>query len=144
MADNETRNLRPYLSGTGAWALALGTSIGWGSLVVTSNTYLLKAGPLGSSLGMIIGAIVMIIISRNYHYMMNCIPEAGGAYAFVRDSFGYDHGFVAACFTRFQKIMYFRHVSRVYQRMACHTGRCSLLRSFPASYRLSEEQQSDG
>ena len=78
MADNETRNLKPYLSGTGAWALALGTSIGWGSLVVTSNTYLLKAGPLGSSLGMIIGAIVMIIISRNYHYMMNCIPEAGG------------------------------------------------------------------
>ena len=32
--------LQPYLSPAAAWALAVGTSVGWGSLVVTSNTYL--------------------------------------------------------------------------------------------------------
>ena len=46
-----TRNLSPL----GAWAFSIGTSIGWGSLVVTSNTYLAQAGPLGSTIGMIIG-----------------------------------------------------------------------------------------
>ena len=52
-AGTENR-LTPYLSPAGAWAVAIGTSIGWGSLVVTSNTYLLQAGPFGSAIGTII------------------------------------------------------------------------------------------
>lgn len=88
----------PYISPGGAWALALGTSIGWGSLVVTSNTYLSQAGPLGSILGLAAGALIMIIISRNYHYMINCFPEAGGVYTYTKDTFGYDHGFLTAWF----------------------------------------------
>ncbi len=95
MHDN---SLKPYVSPLGAWAMALGTSIGWGSLVVTSNTYLLQAGPWGSLLGMLVGAIVMLIISRNYHYMINCFPSAGGAYAYAKETFGYDHGFLMAWF----------------------------------------------
>ena len=39
-----SRNLTPL----GAWAFSIGTSIGWGSLVVTSNTYLAQAGPLAA------------------------------------------------------------------------------------------------
>ncbi|MBQ7371962.1 MAG: hypothetical protein IJW67_08815 [Blautia sp.] len=35
-----------YLPPSVVWAFSVGTSIGWGSLVVTSNTYLAKAGPL--------------------------------------------------------------------------------------------------
>ena len=54
--------LQPYVSPLGAWAFSLGTAIGWGSLVVTSNTYLLQAGPLGSILGLVLGALVMVII----------------------------------------------------------------------------------
>ncbi|MDO4399903.1 MAG: amino acid permease [Coriobacteriia bacterium] len=90
--------LLPYLSPAAAWALALGTSVGWGSLVVTTNTYLIKAGPLGSVLGITIGGIIMLVVARNYHYMTNCVPEAGGAYAYARETFGYDHGFLAAWF----------------------------------------------
>ena len=41
------KRLTPNISGTGAWAFSLGTSIGWGSLVVTGKTYLAQAGPLG-------------------------------------------------------------------------------------------------
>ena len=92
------QGLSPYLSPAAAWALALGTSIGWGSLVVTGSTYLAQAGPMGSVLGMVIGTIIMLVISRNYYYMMSCIPEAGGAYAYSRDTFGYDHGFLTAWF----------------------------------------------
>lgn len=34
------RKLSRNLSPLAAWAFSIGTSIGWGSLVVTSNTYL--------------------------------------------------------------------------------------------------------
>ena len=38
--------LSRYLNVRTVWALAVGTSVGWGSLVVTGNTYLRNAGPL--------------------------------------------------------------------------------------------------
>ncbi|MCR5562298.1 MAG: amino acid permease [Desulfovibrio sp.] len=97
MPDGEQR-LTPYLGPAGAWALSLGATIGWGSLVITSSTYLAQAGPMGSLLGMLAGGLIMLVIARNYHYMMNCCPEAGGAYAYARDCFGHDHGFLVAWF----------------------------------------------
>lgn len=101
MAD--TNKMKPSgliknVSPLGAWALSLGTSIGWGSLVVTSKTYLLQAGPLGSVIGMIIGGLIMIVISRNYHYLIGNYPDAGGAYTYSKEVFGYDHGFLTAWF----------------------------------------------
>ena len=96
--DGVKRQLTRYLSPAGAWAFAVGTSIGWGSMVVTSNTYLAQAGPLGSVLGMVAGALIMLVISRCYAYMMNCYPEAGGAYTYCREAFGYDHAFLTAWF----------------------------------------------
>ena len=97
---NETpkRGLTPYISPAGAWALALGTSIGWGSLVVTSKSYLAQAGPLGSVLGLVIGAVVMLIMCRNYHYMVGCYPDAGGVYTYAKETFSPDHGFLAGWF----------------------------------------------
>ena len=97
MAEQE-RKLVPHLGPAGAWAMALGTSIGWGSLVITSNTYLAEAGPLGSTLGLAAGAVIMLIISRNYQYLMNCFPDAGGSYAYVRETLGHDHGFLVSWF----------------------------------------------
>ena len=96
MDNNE--GLRKHLSPLGAWAFAIGTSVGWGSLVVTANTYLAQAGPLGSVLGLVLGALIMALIARNYGYMMRCYPEAGGAYAYTRELFGYDAGFLTAWF----------------------------------------------
>ena len=95
---NRENDLGTYLSPLGAWALAIGTSIGWGSFVVTSNSYLLQAGPVGSALGMLVGLALMLVIARNYHYMMNRRPDAGGIYAFAKDVFGFDHGVLMAWF----------------------------------------------
>ena len=92
------RSLKRTVSPAAAWAFSIGTSVGWGSLVVTNNTYLAQAGPAGSVLGMLIGAAVMLLISHNYAYMMNAFPEAGGAYAYSREVFGHDHGFLTAWF----------------------------------------------
>ncbi len=101
MAMQEMQTGRPadrYLSPAGAWAFSVGTAIGWGSLVVTNRSYLAQAGPLGSVAGLVIGALIMLVISRNYAYLVHAYPEAGGAYAWSRELFGYDHGFVTAWF----------------------------------------------
>lgn len=92
------QGLQPYIGPAAAWALSLGTSLGWGSLVITANTYLAQAGPAGTTLGLLAAAVIMMLIGRNYHYMMNCYPDAGGAYGFTRDVFGHDHGFLTAWF----------------------------------------------
>lgn len=44
-AENKS-GLSPYLSSIAVWALSVGSAIGWGSLVVTSSSYLSQAGPL--------------------------------------------------------------------------------------------------
>lgn len=59
MKPSEPKKLTADLSPFGAWAFALGSSVGWGSLVVTSNAYLVKAGPAGSVLGMIAGTLII-------------------------------------------------------------------------------------
>ena len=90
--------LEKHISPIGAWALSIGTTIGWGSMVVTGNTYLSHAGPLGSSLGILFGMLVMLLIARNYYYMLMRYPESGGGYTYVKVAFGYDYGFLTAWF----------------------------------------------
>ena len=97
-AANSTAGLQPYLSPLAVWAMSVGTAIGWGSLVVTSNTYLLQAGPLGSILGLLIGFAMMLMVANHYHFLANRYPGAGGLYHYVKNVFGYDRAFLAAWF----------------------------------------------
>ena len=71
---------KPYLTAFGAWALAFGCAVGWGSFVMPGTTFLPIAGPLGSALGLSIGGLVMLILAANYHYLMNRYPDSGGTY----------------------------------------------------------------
>ena len=100
MSENnkEIKRLQPYLSKYAVWALSVGTSIGWGSLVVTSGSYLGQAGPLGSAIGLLIGAGLMLLMCRSFHYLSNIFPDAGGVYAYTKNVFGYDRAFLVAWF----------------------------------------------
>ncbi|MBP5193354.1 MAG: APC family permease, partial [Clostridia bacterium] len=89
---------RKYLSTIGAWALAFGCSVGWGAFVMPGTTFLPVAGPAGTAIGIALGALVMFIVARNYHYLINRYPDGGGAYTYTRKCFGYDHGFLSAWF----------------------------------------------
>ena len=83
----------------GAFALSIGTAIGWGSFVVTGSNFVSKAGPLGSVIGLIIGMILMIVIAHNYHYMMTKYPDNnGGIYSFAKHTIGGDHAFLIGWF----------------------------------------------
>ena len=55
--------LKRKLTLFGAWSLAFGGVIGWGSFVMPGTTFLKKAGTLGSLLAMEIGAVIMLTIS---------------------------------------------------------------------------------
>ena len=94
----EHRQPSPYLSSAGVWALAFGSSVGWGAFVMPGTTFLPIAGPAGTALGIIFGALAMIIVGANYCYLMNRTSDRGGTYALVRNVLGYDHGFLTAWF----------------------------------------------
>ena len=74
-ATNNTSKLQPYLSPLAVWALSVGSAIGWGSLVVTSKSYLSQAGPAGSVLGLLIGFGMMIMVSRHIFLMVYFFQE---------------------------------------------------------------------
>ena len=97
-AANTTVELQPYLSPLAVWALSVGSAIGWGSLVVTSSSYLSQAGPMGSVIGLLIGFAMMLMVSNHYHFLANRYPGTGGLYNYVKYLFGYDRAFLIAWF----------------------------------------------
>ncbi|MBR3317014.1 MAG: hypothetical protein IKG21_04255 [Atopobiaceae bacterium] len=83
-ASNNPAKLQPYLSPLAVWALSVGSAIGWGSLVVTSSSYLSQAGPAGSVIGLLIGFVMMLMVSSHYHFLANRFPGTGGLYNYVK------------------------------------------------------------
>ena len=96
----ETRSsgLRAGFTPLGIWAFSIGTSIGWGSFIVTCNTYLLKSGILGTAFGLLAGMAVILVITWNLQYMIQKSPNAGGVYTFEKQIGGKDLGFLAFWF----------------------------------------------
>ena len=74
---NAAHGLKQYLSVVEAWALSIGCAVGWGAFVMPGTTFLPLAGPIGTALGMIVGAAVMLLIGVNYHSLSETIsPRA--------------------------------------------------------------------
>ena len=62
------------------------------------TTFLPMAGPLGTVLGIVVGALVMGVIALNYHFLMQRHPDVGGAYACVKELCNHDHAFLCGWF----------------------------------------------
>lgn len=91
-------DLKKELNPVNVWSLALGSIIGWGAFVMPGNLFLKTAGPLGTAIGMFIGALIMIVIAISYGYMVRKFPVAGGEFAFSFKGFGRTHAFICAWF----------------------------------------------
>ncbi len=76
------------------WALALGAIIGWGCFVMPGTNFLPKAGPIGSIVGLMLGACIICIISISYGYMIRKFPLSGGEFVYADSAFGKKHAFV--------------------------------------------------
>ena len=90
--------LEKKLSGLNVWSLAFGCIIGWGAFVMPGNTFLVKAGPMGTVIAMMIAIIVMIIIAFNYHFMILKFPVAGGEFSYTREAFGRKNAYICSWF----------------------------------------------
>jgi len=77
-----------------AWALSFGCAVGWGAFVMPATTLLPIAGPLGTVVAIVLGAVLMGVIAYNFHIMMNRIPGTGSVFTFTKQLFGYDHSFL--------------------------------------------------
>ena len=90
--------LKPGFTPLGMWAFSIGTSIGWRSFIIPCNTYLQKSGLLGTVFGLLAGMAVILVIAWNLQYMIQKVPDAGGIYAFERQTVGKDLGFLSFWF----------------------------------------------
>ena len=80
------------------WALAFGYAVGWGAFVMPGARFLPDAGPMGTLLGLFVGALAMSVIGWNYCKMSEAQPGPGGAYSYAEKSLGADYGFLTAWF----------------------------------------------
>lgn len=80
------------------WALAFGCCIGWGSLIMPGTTFLPTAGTAGTTIAVVLGAFVMILIAYNYYFVMQRNSGAGGVVTFTKELLGWDHAFFCAWF----------------------------------------------
>ena len=101
MSNSTVKSSMRHLSMLGAWALAFGCAVGSDAFVMPWTTFLPKAGPLGSLLGIMLGGLVVSVLAWNYHYMINHRPGPGGAYTYAAEAFGHDHGFLCGVFLSF-------------------------------------------
>lgn len=95
---DSSMRLKRYLSPLSAWAISFGCAIGWGAFIMPGTVFLPVAGPLGTVIGFGLGALVMFIVGRNYHYLIQHFPDAGGAYSYVKRICGYDHSYICGWF----------------------------------------------
>lgn len=87
---------RKHLSALAVWGLAFGYAVGWGAFVMPGTEFLPDAGPLGTIIGVAVGALAMAVIAWNYRKMALRESSAGGAYSYATKAFGADYGFLTA------------------------------------------------
>ncbi len=99
--DDDMKNLNKYMTPLNFWAMSFACCIGWGAFILPGTTFLPKAGPIGTLLALAIGAVIMIVIAANFHYMMNRQADSGGAFTYSKKFFGYDYAFLCTWFLWF-------------------------------------------
>lgn len=94
----EVKGLDRYLSTLDVWAMAFGCMIGWGAFVMPGTTFLPIAGPAGTTISMVIGALFMLVIGANMSWLMQRNTGTGGIYSYTKEAFGRDHAFLCSWF----------------------------------------------
>ncbi|MTI70038.1 MAG: APC family permease [Firmicutes bacterium] len=92
------KKLDKQISKSDIFSLALGAIIGWGAFVLPGDLFLSQIGLQNTIIGMSLGALIMIIIEKNYGFMLSKHAVAGGEYAFTYYSFGRHHALICAWF----------------------------------------------
>ena len=95
---NKLTALDRYLSPLDVWAMAFGVMVGWGTFVMPGTTFLPVAGPAGTIIALLIGMLIMLVIAKNFIYLMVRSTRTGGVYSYTKEAFGRDHAFLSSWF----------------------------------------------
>ena len=93
----ERTELKKTLKPHWVWAIALGSSIGWGAFV-QPTVWMKDGGPAGVIIGFLIGALLMMIIAGSYGFLIKSFPVSGGEFAYAFVSLGRIHAFICGWF----------------------------------------------
>ncbi len=92
---DERQSLSKVLGRTDVLAMAFGTMIGWG-WVMLAGYWVKEAGVIGAMVAFIIGAIMCIFVGLTYAELTPALPLAGGEMVFAYRGMGYVGGWVTA------------------------------------------------
>lgn len=84
----QEQQFKKKLNPMDVWAIAFGCIIGWGAFINPGEKFLPNSGVLGTAIAIAIGALIMIVISISYAYMIRKHPKAGGEFIFAKQCFG--------------------------------------------------------
>lgn len=78
-----------------AMAISFGAIIGWGAYIMPGDLFLTDSGVLGSSLAILLGAILILIIAQSYMNLLAITPDnhSGGVY-WINKYLGKSHAFI--------------------------------------------------
>ena len=94
---NKRETLNKSLKPSWVWAIAFGSSIGWGAFILPAD-WIGQSGSLGAIIGLLLGALVMILIGVSYGLLIKKYPVSGGEYAYAYVSSGKYWAFVTGWF----------------------------------------------
>lgn len=95
--EQQRRQLKPSLSASSVFAIALGSSVGWGAFILPGD-WIQTAGPIGAMIGLFIGALVMMVIASSYGVMIQKFPVSGGGFTYAYIAGGKIWAFIAGWF----------------------------------------------
>ncbi|WP_291651490.1 APC family permease [Clostridium sp.] len=90
--------MKKYLNRLDVFSIVVGGIIGWGSFMLPGTKFLKEAGVINTAIGLILGALCIIVIERNYEVMMSIQNEEGGEFSFTYNNLGKKHGFIVGWF----------------------------------------------
>ena len=70
-----TLGMGRHLSMLAVWGLSFGYAVGWGAFVMPGATFLPDAGPLGTVIGVLVGAFAMAVIGWNEYTHRCCFSD---------------------------------------------------------------------
>ncbi|MCL1699937.1 APC family permease [Lysinibacillus sp. Bpr_S20] len=93
----ERTKLATSMKASWTWAIAFGSSIGWGAFILPSD-WVSKAGSVAAMIGIILGALIMMLIAYCYGLLIEKFPVSGGGYSYAFYSAGRNWAFFTGWF----------------------------------------------
>ena len=76
------------------FSLVIGSVIGWGSFTLPGKQFLSQSGVINTTLGLLVGGVLVMIIQVAYHIMLKHNTEEGGEFSYALNNLGRGHGFI--------------------------------------------------